>query len=303
VPDADRRVCSSVSAASGEPLWATASRYRFWLLLEQTGPWGHDALVESGLPGDVGRALREAGARLGIRVLLIKRRDRGPGPRRCYLAYTGSRERRVRSIEVDDPAEVLRLDLADLARGRFRGVGTAVDEPLYLVCTHGKHDPCCARHGGPLFRAVEHVATAWECTHVGGDRFAGNLVCFPHGLYFGRVPAEAAPGVVAAYADGRVALEHYRGRSAFSPPVQAAEREVRMRLGIEGVDDLELRSHRRLPGRRHRVEFAGPGGDRHQVDVRVFDLPPRPLTCKAVHPGEPRGFEVSMDGRAGTVGP
>ena len=27
----------------------------------------------------------------------------------------------------------------------------------------------------------------WQCTHVGGDRFAGNLVCFPEGLFFGRV--------------------------------------------------------------------------------------------------------------------
>jgi hypothetical protein len=296
VSTADRPVCSSVSEASGEPLLATASRYRFWLLIEQPGPWGHDALVESGLLTGIGRALREAGRRLGIRVLLIKRRDRLSGPRRCYLAYTGSRERRIRSIEVDDPAEVLELDLPELLRRRFEGVGTPVDEPLYLVCTHGKHDPCCARRGAPLFRSIEHVASAWECTHVGGDRFAGNLVCFPHGMYFGRVPAAEGPRVVAAYADGRVALGHYRGRSAFSPPVQAAEQEVRARLEIEGVDDLVLRDHRRLPGRRHRVEFAGADGARHLVDVRVLDLTPRPLTCKADRLHAPRGFEASLIG-------
>lgn len=303
MPDADRPVCSSISAASGEPVRATASRYRFWLLLEQPGPWGHDALVESGLPEDIGRALSEAGRRLGIRVLLIKRRDRAPEPRRCYFAYAGSRERRVRSIEVDDPGDVLKFDFSELVRRRFLGVGTAVDEPLYLVCTHGKHDPCCARHGAPLFRAIEHVASAWECTHVGGDRFAGNLVCFPHGMYFGRVSAVEAPGVVAAYADGKVALDYYRGRSAFSPPVQAAEHQVRLRLGIVGVDDLELRDHRRLPGRRHRVEFAGPGGVSHLVDVRVLDLPPRRLTCKAEQLRAPRDFEVSLVGPPGTLGP
>lgn len=291
---ANRPVCSSVSEASGEPLRATASRYRFWLLVEQPGPWGHDALVDSGFPTGLGRTLRETGRRLGIRVLLIKRRDRAVGPRRCYLAYTGSRERRVRSFEIDEPADVLELDLPDLVRRRFEGVGTAVDEPLHLVCTHGKHDPCCARRGAPLFRAIEHLGSVWECTHIGGDRFAGNLVCFPHGMYFGRVPAAAAGGVVAAYADGRVTLEHYRGRSAFSPPVQAAEQEVRVRFGIEGVDDLVLRGHRRLPGRRHRVEFAGANGARHLVHVRVLDLEPRVLTCKADHAAPPRGFEVSM---------
>jgi hypothetical protein len=294
VSPADRPVCSSVSEASGEALRATASRYRFWLLVEQPGPWGHDALVESGLPVDVGRSLRDAGRRLGIRVLLIKRRDRPVGSRRCYLAYSGARERRVRSIDLEGPADLLSLDLAGLARRRFDGVGVSVEEPVYLVCTHGKHDQCCARYGAPLFRAIEHLGSVWECTHVGGDRFAGNLVCLPHGMYFGRVPAAEAPKVVAAYGEGRVTLAHYRGRSAFSPPVQAAEQEVRTRLGLDGVDDLVLAAHRRLPGRRHVVEFAAGDGARHAVDVRVVDLAPRRLTCKADHEAAPRGFEVSM---------
>ncbi len=290
----DRPVCSTTSASSGEPLRATASRFRRWLLLEQPGPWGHDALLDSGLPTPVGRGLRDAGRRLGIRVLLIKRRERPPGPRRCFLAYTGARERRLRSIDVDDPSDVLALDLSGLARRRFEGIGRAVEEPLYLVCTHGKHDQCCARHGAPLFRAIEHLGSAWECSHVGGDRFAGNLVCLPHGLYFGRVPAGEGPRVAAAYAQGRIVLEHYRGRSAFSPPVQAAEHEVRVRFGLDGVDDLVLERHRRLPGRRHDVGFASADGARHRAEVRVLDLPPRPLTCKAIEEAAPRGFEVSV---------
>ena len=294
MPTADRATCSSISAAGGEPLPGTASRYRRWLLLEQAGPWGHEALLESGLPTEVGRALRDIGERLGMRVLLIKRRERPAGPRRCYVGYTGARERRLRSIDLDAPADVLSLDLEGLAERRFEGAGTEVDEPLYLVCTHGKHDQCCARNGAPLFRAIEQMPTAWESTHIGGDRFAGNLVCLPHGLYFGRVPPAEALRIVQAYEGRRILLEHYRGRSAFSPPVQAAEHEVRARLGLDGVDDLVLTSHRRLSGRRHAVEFAGPDGTRLLVDVRVFDLPPRPLTCKANRDGAPRGFELAL---------
>jgi hypothetical protein len=272
----------------------TASRFRRWLLVEQPGPWGHDALLESGFPVDVGRALKRTGERLGIRVLLIKRRERPPGSRRCYVAYTGTHERRVRAIDVDDPADLLGFDLEAMAYDRFEGVGEAVREPLYLVCTHGKHDQCCARYGAPLFRALEAVPSAWECTHIGGDRFAGNLLFLPHGLYFGRVLPSEAPGIAAAYAEGRIILERYRGRSAYSPPVQAAEHEARARLGVDGVDDLELVNHRRLARRRHLVEFAGSGGARHPVDVRVFDLPPRRLTCKADREGPPRGFEVAV---------
>jgi hypothetical protein len=288
---AERFECSEVSLATGEPLLATASRFRLWLMLEQPGPWGHDALLDSRLSPEVGRALRRRGRELGIRVLLIKRRERLSGPRRCFAAYTGVRERRIRAFEVDDPAGLLSLDLADLAGRRFADVGEAVGEPLHLVCTHGKHDPCCARHGAPLFRALAGLETAWECTHIGGDRFAGNLVCFPHGLYFGRVPPGEARRVADAYGAGRVVLPFYRGRAAYSPPVQAAEDALRRSYSIDGVDDLELLGHVRTGRRLHRVEF-GAGGRRHVLEVKVTDGEPRPLTCKAVRGGTPRRFVV-----------
>jgi hypothetical protein len=264
-------------------------------MIEQPGPWGHDAMVTSGLPVEVGRPLRDLGRTLGVRVLLIKQRTRAAKRRRCFLAYTGTHERRVRRLEFEDPTDLLDLDLARLIADRFRGIGEPVDGPLFLICTHGKHDPCCARHGAPLYRALSSFGddAAWECTHIGGDRFAGNLVCFPHGLYFGRVPPAEAEAVARTYAEGRIVLDRYRGRSAFSPPVQAAEDAVRRRFGIVGVDDLELRAHRRIGPRRHRIEF-GAGTRRHVVEVEVSDHEPRPLTCKAAEPGPVRGFEVSV---------
>lgn len=291
MPAAERFECSAVSLAMREPLVATASRYRLWLMVEQPGPWGHDALLQSGLSVEVGRALLRLGRELGIRVLLIKRRERVSGTRRCFAAYTGVRERRVRGFDVEDAAELLSLDLPGLAGRRFADVGEDVREPLHLVCTHGKHDPCCARHGAPLFRALGGLEGAWECTHIGGDRFAGNLVSFPHGLYFGRVPPHEARRVVDAYGSRRLVLEHYRGRAAYSPPVQAAEDHLRRRLGLDGVDDLELRGHQQLGHRRHRIEFAT-AGRRRVVEVEVSDGEPRPLTCKATREGNPRRFSV-----------
>ncbi|MGH2764553.1 MAG: sucrase ferredoxin [Actinomycetota bacterium] len=303
MPEAERPICSSISLAVGEPLVATASRFRFWLMVEQPGPWGHDAMVSSGLPVGVGRALRDLGRRLGIRVLLIKQRSREAGGRRCFAAYTGSHERWVRSFDVAEADELLDLDLPGSMGDRFRGIGEPVDGPLFLVCTHGKHDPCCARHGAPLYRALAGFGrgAAWECTHIGGDRFAGNLVCFPHGLYFGRVRPAEAETVAGSYAEGRIVLDRYRGRSAFSPPVQAAEDVVRRRFGILGVDDLELTGHRRIGPRRHRVEF-GAGDRRHVVEVEVSDLEPRQLTCKADEPAPTRGFAATeLEDRANGV--
>jgi hypothetical protein len=283
--------CTPLAAAAGEALAGTASRIRHWLMVEQPGPWGHEALLQSALPPEVGRSLMKRGEPLGVRVLLIQRRERpAPSQRRCFAAFTGRHVRRLVTFDVNDVRELPDFDLEERVRTRWEGFGEPVTGPLFLVCTHGKHDACCSLYGGPVARALAGRPDVWECTHVGGDRFAGNVLCFPDGLYFGRVGAATAPRVTEAYERGEVALEHYRGRSSFPPAVQAAERELRSALGLVGVDDLVLEDHARLAGSTHRVVFRVPGGDVHILEVRESALDPRPLTCKAAHPHSPRAF-------------
>lgn len=290
---ADRPACSDLATAAGEPLAGTASRLRHWLMVEQPGPWGYDALRQSHLPRDVAAHLAVEGPRLGIRVLLVQRRDHPRGSaRRCFAAFTGRKERGLVTFELPDVRDLLDLDLESLGRARWSGLGEPVSGPLFLVCTQGKRDACCARYGSPPARALARRADAWECTHVGGDRFAGNLVCFPHGLYYGRVTEAAARGIAEAYEDGRIVLEHYRGRSAYPPPVQAAEFELRRRLGLDGVDDLLLHEARRIGPGTYRVSFRSQAGELHATEVTETRLDERPLTCKSTRPGRPRGFAV-----------
>jgi hypothetical protein len=278
-------------AAKGEPLAGSASRLRHWMMVEQPGPWGHEALLESAFPSQVGRELLAWEEHLGVRTLLIQRRDRpAPSPRRCFAAFTGRRERRLATFEIRDPRELLDLDVEALIRDRWRGFGDPVTRPLFLVCTHGKHDRCCARYGGPVGRALAHRGDVWECSHVGGDRFAGNIVCFPHGTYLGRVTAESAARLVKAYEEGFVSLEHFRGHSSHPPAVQAAEYELRIALGLLRLDDVVLEQHTSVSDRRHRVVFRIPHGQRRTVDLREFTLERRPLTCKAERPHSPRKF-------------
>ena len=69
------------------------------------------------------------------------------------------------------------------------------EQRLILVCTNGRHDQCCANRGRPLVRALRETRWAdqlWECSHIGGDRFAANVVVLPDSIYFGRVEPESA---------------------------------------------------------------------------------------------------------------
>jgi hypothetical protein len=140
--------------------------------------------------------------------------------------------------------------------------------------------------GGPPPLAAPDLV--WESTHVGGDRFAANLVAFPHGLYFGRVEPEEGPEIVEAYRDGRIAhLERYRGRTIHPTPVQAAEAALRRRRGFDRLEDLTLEGLRR-DGDRVMVSFATPAGPA-VVTVERSAQPPMRLTC---HSGRERSAPV-----------
>ena len=266
--------CSAFSLALGEPLRATAPEASSWLLVEQPGPWGRDALVESGLEQAVGEELQRRTKELGIKALLLKRPGRSaPVRRRCFLGSSRQGATFLEEVALDSPADLLALDLGALARGERPGVGATVERPLYLVCTNSRRDACCARLGRPLVAALAETypGRVWECSHLGGHRFAPNLVCLPDGLWFGR--SEAA--VAAEYDRGRVALEHLRGRSSFPATVQAADHFVREREGLRGVDDLTVEAHAG-----DEVTLRGTDGRRFHVRLRQ-DLAdsPRPLSC------------------------
>ncbi len=261
--------CSVLGEQLGEDLAATAPKHRRFLLLEQNGPWtGRNAVTHSDLDEDIARALLARGDEAGVKVYLIRRGSRRAAleSRSVFLADTSRDGPSLRRFEVYDPGEVLELDLDG---------GTPVHDPLYAVCTHGKRDPCCARRGRPLARALRAArpAETWEIGHIGGHRFAATFLAFPHGLCFGRVPAARGPEIVAALEAGEIVLEHFRGRAGDSPVVQAADVLVRRQLGLRGIDDVAAEAEEDGV-----VTLRTPAGLRRVTVVRR-EGEPRPISC------------------------
>jgi hypothetical protein len=283
-PTAGRAFCAAVSSASGESLAATASRIDHWILVEYRGRWGRDVLGGSLFSPELKAHLRGQLAALGRARLLFVRQPqrRSHGGRRVFFGTSRPREERFFRLEVEHQEDLREVDLAAALAGRAVP-GTPVDGPLFVVCTHGKRDPCCALHGGPLYDALRRETDAdqvWQSTHVGGDRFAGNVVVLPHGLYYGRVVPADVGDLLAAHRSGHVDLDRYRGRSAYSFPVQAAEQAIRESEGLLGIDELALLGSRRTGDEAWSVRFGTADGAMHEVDVAAT-LADEPvyLTC------------------------
>lgn len=248
--------CSMQWDAAELPAWGTASYARFWVCLEQNGPWGHSAITESHLDHEVGRALERACADHGGRLLLVRR----PGPHAdehhvgthsVLIAGCLDRDPWLLTGEIDDPAQLLALpwellleDDPDAATERLPELEETRD-PALLICTNGKRDVCCAVRGRPvaLELAAKHPGAVWECSHTGGHRFSPTGIALPSGQTYARLSPELAGLALAAERRHEVPAElssplHDRGRSCFRAPLQVAESFVRQHISEAALTAL-----------------------------------------------------------------
>ena len=256
--------CSRLSLGASENAFGTASVGELWMLIEYARPWGPHALLDSELSTDVKNYLEQLVRRIPrARLLFIKqekKRGHSERPFNFFVVRASARDPFTVKYRLDDYEQLksIYLDVATLAAGDLGGcAGEIVKEPLYLVCTHGKRDKCCAKFGYPLYKTLrkERGDNVWQSSHVGGDRFAANLVCFPHGLFYAHMTGDAARIVTREYESDRIMLDQFRGRACYSYPVQAAEFFIRAETGLTGLDDLRHLSSERAGQRSWRISF------------------------------------------------
>lgn len=159
----------------------------------------------------------------GISFFIVHSREAGPT---------------IHEFTVQSYEDILDLDIQAVLDDDEQYRPNRREEPLYLICTNGKRDPCCAKFGMPVYAAMLAQAgdQVWQSSHVGGHRFAANLVCFPHGLYFGRLTPGKVKQVLDRYRQGEIHLDFYRGRACYPEEVQAAEYHLRRETGELGLD-------------------------------------------------------------------
>lgn len=232
--------CSAASLIDLESMAGTAPTESTWLLVEYAGPWGRKAVAESRLPDEVRTFL---GGLDGVRVQLIRRHGgvSGPGVRVFVVRLGDPDGTRVWTTVLDRVEALLDLDVAALGRGA--GL-EPYDAPLWLVCTNGRRDLCCAEHGRPIAAALSArwPESTWETTHLGGHRFAGTLLALPAGVVLGRLDADAAVPACDELGAGRLPVGAVRGRAGVPGIAQVADLHLRRELGVDRVDDVTVRA-------------------------------------------------------------
>lgn len=283
--------CALRAQLRGDAMLGTAFPAGQVLLVEQPGPWGRAGLKASRFDVAVAAELETKVGRHGIRVLAVRKPGRTPRDATRRWGYADARPGRERLLwgRYTDDAELLTFAATDVADGAIPSVdgtpGTSDCEPTYLVCTHSRHDTCCALRGRPVAAALERhrPGHVWECSHVGGERFAANVLVLPLGLMYGRVLPFAAPEFTAAADEGRVIGALLRGRIGLVPVVQAALAFTHAQLAIFEASSLRVQGWSESAPMEAVVALGTPHGS-VRVTVEIEKAPPHNLTCHAGAP-------------------
>ena len=274
--------CADASDQRVEPMLATASQVRGWVLVEVRGAWGEDAIHCSALAEHVPVDWKDQLKRRHVRAVCIRSHLRTEAPDvrlyACGVRRPGLGSAPLWTRDVPSLADVVAA-MDDLRLHRDEATGwRRAEQRVILVCTNGRHDQCCANRGRPVIRALRETRWAdrvWECSHIGGDRFAANIVVLPESIYFGRVEPDSAVALLEGLDAGRIDLGHFRGRTSLSLAEQAVEHFVRHELGVDALDAVAIE------GRGDDGAFVVQVGERNarvRIQRRMVSVS-EPLTC------------------------
>ncbi|MCY3779586.1 MAG: hypothetical protein OXG78_04685 [Chloroflexi bacterium] len=288
--------CAEESRAAEETLAGTFKPADTFFLIESSlpeyGGWGGEAVKSAATSGSFAPYLDHVQSAPRAKVLFIRRPQ--SQEKNFYIAMTNQARPRIYHAALADYDDLLGLDISSLAAGMTPRINgremTEIDE-LYTVCTNGRHDPCCAAHGTPVYHELAAQAgeeRVWQTTHIGGHRMAATMIAFPQGIVYGHVDPQDAEMIVMNQRAGFMLTHKYRGRGAYAghrldtaahQAAGAAEAVIRERIRAYRIDELRLDAVEELGGDVWRVRFKDSAGREHSADVSMNMSAPRQTSC------------------------
>ena len=122
-------------------------------------------------------------------------------------------------------------------------VQNSIERDIF-VCVHGSRDTCCASFGSPVYQYLRNQLIpkfgslrVWQSSHIGGHKFAPNIIDFPSGRNWVRLTEQEAEVVVNSKGSTDFLTNCYRGNLAYKNQFeQIVERELFSLYGWEWIN-------------------------------------------------------------------
>ena len=259
------KTCSENSIQASEKIFSTAPHVNFWLLIEYNGKWEEKAFNNCDIDIKVKHVIRKlAKEHLNSRIQLIRNEYQSNNHIKFYIAITKEAEKKVYEFKIKSYHDILNINFdSELSDKNLKSI------PILLVCTHGSYDNCCGEKGLELFYHLsknEKDFEVWQTTHLGGHRFAANILILPGGIYYGRINNNNYKKIKNSYLNNKLEVDFLRGRCFYHPDVQAAEYYLRSELNYSFLNNLNLISQSSTENGVFNVTFE------NEESKKVFEL-------------------------------
>ncbi len=230
-----RQYCSQLNSA--ESMWGTAAQVDVWLLLEYKPAWQAKVLADNDLAEQTRSWLAQSISRLSeagyrVRPQFVRQPELDRDDSRLLVAVS----ERLLEFSGTGYDFLQSLDLLEIVQNAR--AYPQLEQPRYFVCTNGQRDLCCSRFGLPSYAALRERLgdRVWQVSHLGGHRFAPNVLVLPAGVLYGRVDVDYVSEFLQATESNILDFSRLRGRSRYPAHVQAAEAS----LGVSGLKLLHV---------------------------------------------------------------
>ena len=246
----DQSLCSVFSRLRGEDPGGTAPSWSRCLLVELVRPWASEIQQTDHFPKLVSDVLADAQTRgTPVKMHCIAPDDEYSVAGRTRVMLFSRPSGKFAEFDKEDylvPSDMVGgvTDALVLNRGKlsefdeFRQDTSAARE--ILVCTHAKYDRCCGKFGYATYDVLRNQYASnngnnlriWQTSHLGGHRFAPNLIDLPQGLNWVRIENDQLDALVYRNRPPSELKDNYRGRLALDTLFeQLTERELLVREG------------------------------------------------------------------------
>lgn len=278
--------CARNSHDLNESFLGTASPFRYALVIEYHDEFPESAIIGSSLSEDLKRhILRLYEIHAAVRILLMKQSDKQK-KKRLFWADCQPGENKLWYYEFEDYKDLLALKL-----GETSSEWIEITEEQFFICTNGQHDPCCGKYGNDLYEVAADKKNVWQTTHLGGDRFAANVLALPSGVYYRRVHIQALEEMIKCHSHNKIYLPNFAGRTVYDRPVQVAEYFIREKTHLLDLDALKF-VEAASTGEIDSVKFAASELVYTLKLQRVEEQVQFPYSCHAKTPGPLTHYEL-----------
>jgi len=248
-------LCAVFSKANGESAAGTAPNWDSCLIIELPKPWVSDAYESKGFQSgvlDILDRIEELGRFPKLqcmapddeysldghtRIIYYSCPD-GPFTRYDKDDYLVPDDKVVSAVEalVEDRDKLKDFESYRQDTSHIRDV---------FVCSHGSNDTCCATFGYPIYKELRNRYAqeldgrlrVWEISHLGGHRFAPNILDMPEARNWVRFEPDDLDSFVYRSGTPSDLREHYRGWVGLgSVYEQLVESELFMKEGWGWAD-------------------------------------------------------------------